>query len=174
VILRLLGILVTLVAGGLVAGSLLLFSELDRALVLDAYLVLVGAVALNALARSTAAATSSSGPSAFDEALRPRRAGVEPPERLLRLEGLVSLSSAAAGDFHFGLRPHLREAAAARLLSHRGVHLDTEPERAAAVLGADAWELVRPDRPVPADRFNPGPSPAALARAVEAIERIGR
>ena len=56
------------------------------------------------------------------------------------------------------LRPIVREIAAARLARH-GVSLDRQPERARALLGAQTWELVRPDREAPAG----GPAAAAAA-----------
>jgi hypothetical protein len=162
----------SLVLGGLAAGAALLFTNLDRVLVLDVYLVYLGAVVLQALARSTGGAARPGGPSAFEEALRPRRATEEQPERLLRIRSLVSLATATAGDFHHGLRPVLREAAAHALSARHGLDLDADAERAAEALGPEAWHLLAAARPAPTDRFAPGPSPAELARAVGTIERI--
>lgn len=171
-ILRLLGPLAAVVVGGLVAALLFLFGGLDRALVLDAYLVYAGAVALAALSRATGEATRPGGPSRFEAALRRRRPVAGRPDALLRLEGLVSLATATAGDFHHGLRPQLAAAAAHRLESRLGADPAAEPERAAEALGPEAWELLRPDRKPPADRFASGPGIGTLSRAAAAIERI--
>ena len=43
----------------------------------------------------------------------------------------------------------------------------------ATAVGPDVWELVRPDRPPPADRRARGIPPAQLRRVVESLERIG-
>ena len=46
------------------------------------------------------------------------------------------------------------------------------PEAARAILGEDAWELVRPDRPAPEDRLAKGIPPRELAQVVDALEGI--
>lgn len=71
------------------------------------------------------------------------------------------------------LRPRLRALAADRL-ALRGIDLDEEPERARAVLGEDAWQWLRPDRPPAHDRRAPGPSPDHWAAVVAAVEQAGR
>jgi hypothetical protein len=65
------------------------------------------------------------------------------------------------------LLPLLREIATARL----GFEPARSPERARALLGDDAWELLRPDRPVPVDRNAPGVTQRQLERCIEALER---
>ena len=74
------------------------------------------------------------------------------------------MAGSAAFDVHFRLRPVIAELAAELLSSRRGIDLERDPERAHAVLGDDVWELVRPDRPQPAERHGSGstrPSSAA-------------
>jgi hypothetical protein len=53
------------------------------------------------------------------------------------------------------------------------VRLDADPEAAAAALGPDTWELVRPDRLRPLDRRARGLAPERLRAIVESLERIG-
>jgi len=53
-----------------------------------------------------------------------------------------------------------------------GVDLDREHERAQELVGGDAWELVRPERPTPSDRLAPGPPASHLNKVVEELERI--
>ena len=84
----------------------------------------------------------------------------------------LELSFISALHLHVRVRPVMREIAAHRLLRHYGVDLDAEPERARELVGASAWELVRPERPVPADRLAAGPSMAELREAVAELERI--
>ena len=51
---------------------------------------------------------------------------------------------------------------------------DGDPAAARALLGEEAWELVRPDRPRPQDTFAPGLSPAALDRILAVLEDLQR
>lgn len=113
-------------------------------------------------------------PDAFEAILRRDADAVgapHPPERE-HLGTVVRLSLGAAGDAHNRLRPLLRELADTRLDAAYGTHVDADP-RAAERLGPEAWELVRPDRPAPADPLAPGPSEADLEAAVTALERLG-
>ena len=82
------------------------------------------------------------------------------------------LSTKTAFYLHYRIRPELREIAAYRLSSRRGIDLDGEPDAARRLLGPEAWELVRPDREPPADRLGPGSSLRELAAAVDALERV--
>jgi hypothetical protein len=111
-------------------------------------------------------------PSALDAALavRPRAAKVE---SLDRAENIVAIAVSNAGDTHWRLRPVLREAAVAALHG-RGVDLDGDPDAARRLLGEETFELVRADRPRPADPFGPGIPPAALERVFARIEEIQR
>ena len=111
-------------------------------------------------------------PSALDAALavRPR---AEKVESLDRAENLVAVAVSSAGDTHFRLRPVLRDAAAAALHGH-GVDLGRDPAAARALLGEEAWELVRADRPRPEDALAPGIAPAALDRVLTTLEELQR
>ena len=84
----------------------------------------------------------------------------------------VQQSVASSFHLHMRLRPILREIAAHRLSMRFGVDLDREPERARELIGVEAWELVRPERPPPSDRLAPGPSASHLSKVVEELERI--
>ena len=91
---------------------------------------------------------------------------------LARLEREVALATATAHDVHFRLRPTLRALAAELLAARRGIALDRSPERAEAVLGAETWDLVRPDRPAPRDPHGPGLGLDRLERATRALEDV--
>ena len=98
----------------------------------------------------------------------------ERPERVRGLEELehaVDFSLATAFDLHYRLRPHLVRIAAHRL-AVRGVTLETQPEQARRLLGADAWEVVRPDRPAPESRNAPGIELRRLRRIVEGLDAL--
>jgi hypothetical protein len=108
---------------------------------------------------------------------RPRRARVRGgavttrrPADLERFERLVTIS-ATASAVHLRLRPVLREIAAARL-GRRGISLDGSPGDARPILGEDLWELVRPDRPRPADPRGPGISLAQLTAFTDRLEDL--
>ena len=103
---------------------------------------------------------------------------VEQPPRSQRVGQLESVARAldlaevSSFDLHNVLRPIVREVAAARLARH-GVSLDRQPERARALLGAQAWELVRPDREAPARGSGRGGcSRDELREIVGALEAI--
>jgi hypothetical protein len=109
-------------------------------------------------------------PSALDAALV-RRTPTTKLDSLDRAESLVMIAVSNAGDVHWRLRPVLREVAAAGLHG-RGVDLDGDPAAARAVLGEEAWQLVRPDRPRPPDVFAPGIAPAELDRVLVVLEDL--
>jgi hypothetical protein len=92
---------------------------------------------------------------------------------LAAVERLLSLSVSSADDEHTRLRPLVTGLARQRLADHTGVRLDGDPEAAAAAVGPEVWELVRPDRPRPPDRRERGIPAARLRRVVESLERIG-
>jgi hypothetical protein len=157
---------VAAVAAGVAAGCAAYFGGADRTLTFHAYLLFVGALGLLVAGRLAVPPRPERG-----RRRRRRRRSRDVPEDLARLEGQVSLASASAFDLHFRLRPLLRELAASRL-ARRGIDLDAEPGAAQSLLGEEAWELVRADRPEPTDRRAPGFPPARLDAVVTAIERI--
>ena len=93
----------------------------------------------------------------------------KPPDTLARLEQEVLLG---AFDPYHRLRPGLRSLAHDILEVRRRVSTDTDPGAARRILGDATWELVRPDRPPPTDRFAQGVPLSELARVVESLERI--
>lgn len=94
------------------------------------------------------------------------------PASLGRIEHEVALGVGGAFDVHFRLVPRLRTLAAGLLASRRTLSLTANPDEARAILGEDAWELVRPERPAPEDRLAAGMTPRELERVVEALERV--
>ena len=96
----------------------------------------------------------------------------QPPSTLGRIEHEAALGVVGAFDLHYRLVPRIRSIAAGLLASRRRITLDAQPEAARDVLGDEAWELVRPDRPPPEDRLARGISTQELARVVDSLERI--
>lgn len=94
------------------------------------------------------------------------------PAMLARLEQEVALGAAGSFDLHHYLRHRLRTIAAELLAARRRVSLDGDPREARALLGEEAWDLVRKDRPPPEDRLARGAAPDVLVRVVDSLESI--
>jgi len=153
------------------AGIALLATSGGRAILLDVYLLCIGAVLLLALVRATRVGAPPDRGSQLDAALASmRRAPADSgePELVRDLE----LSSYSAFHLHARVRPTLRDIAAHRLRARYGVELDSEPGRARELVGTTAWEVVRPDRPPPQDRLATGPTVVELRRLADELEAI--
>jgi hypothetical protein len=140
-----------------------------RDLILDLYLLALGGIAVLRLVGLTRRRRAPGERSEFDDALR---LSVSQPTRIAERDKLareVELGSHTAFDFHFRLRPTLVEIARNRLAG-RGIPL--EHERARAVLGDEAWRLLRPDREPPHERNAKGLAASELDRLVTVLERI--
>jgi hypothetical protein len=156
--------------GGVVAGFVALIIPVRNELVLDLYLLFVGAVALLALVRTTRVAHQGSERSPFESALRPIKPRSRRPPELVRLEHRLALAASTAFDVHYRLRPVVREIAAERLWSKHAVDLDSEPKGAESLLAEEIWELVRPDRPPPTDPFARGLGLGGIEAVVAKLE----
>ncbi|MFL5960442.1 MAG: hypothetical protein ACJ75G_09280 [Gaiellaceae bacterium] len=148
---------------------LLALRPLSTSRALAIWVVLVAAIALVLLVRHSRVGAGRR--SRFDAALRPREPENPLPAELQRMERELVLGIADATYAHRRLLPLLRAAAAARLAWH-GIELDRRPGEAEALLGDDAWELLRPDRPEPGDRHGPGVPRERVADLIERIESL--
>lgn len=105
----------------------------------------------------------------------PAPGGVAPPaapEQLLAVERLVSNASASPVQVHAYLRPVLAEVTNQRLAA-RGRSLRQLSEPAGReLLGDDLWEIVRPGRAFPEDRYGPGISLATLDVILGRLEEL--
>ncbi len=162
---------VGLVFSAAIGFAALALSGLRDAL-LDVYLLGIGGVLLLALVRTTSERGPATGASDFDRALGDMSRRYPSDSGELTLVHDVQQSVASTFHLHVRLRPILREIAAHRLWLRFGVDLDRESERARELIGVEAWELVRPERPPPSDRLAPGPPPSHLNKVVEELERI--
>jgi hypothetical protein len=132
------------------------------------YLLGLAAIGLAALVRSLSDDMGEQPASRFEHQMeRAPEQPVRPPE-LMRIEREITLGSSSAGHLHLRLLPLLREIATAKL----GIELDRRPEQASAALGDEAWELLRPDRPPPADRTAPGLPLRRIRALVDTLERL--
>ena len=141
-------------------------AELAARLYALAVCVVVLGLALDALLRAYPAAAR----------LRPRaRAGEparRPPHSLVRLEQEAAIGVAGAFDLHYRLRPRLRALAVDLLDTRRRMALDRDGDECRLVLGDATYELVREDRPPPADRLARGLTAEALGDVVDSLERV--
>jgi hypothetical protein len=159
------------VLGGAVAAGVAAFFTGRHALVLDLYLLFLGGVTLLALVRMTRVAQPGSAGSPFETALRESRSRAQRPPDLVRLEQHLTLAATTAFDVHYRLRPVIREIARQRLWAKHAIDLENDPKRAETLLPARTWDLVRPDRPSPADRFARGPGLLGVEAVVAELER---
>jgi hypothetical protein len=83
------------------------------------------------------------------------------------------LLSSNAYDLHFRFRPVLVDVVSDLLALRSRIDFHEQPELARDRLGAELWDLVRPDRPVPTGRFSdPGLDAPRLGRLIDDLERI--
>ena len=139
---------------------------------LSIYVLVLAVIALASLTRLAQPAFERPNASRFEHELQAREERPLRPPELVRTERELTLAVATAGHAHRRLVPLLREAAAARLYGRHGVELARRPRRAHELLGDELWELVRPDRPEPADRNGPGIPLREIAAAIEQLERV--
>jgi hypothetical protein len=140
--------------------------------ILTVYVLVLAGVALAALTRVARSESDTPPQSAFEVALLVRKPDSSRPPELVRTEREITLGLSNAAHLHQRLLPILREAAAARLLTGHNVDIVRRPDRAKALLGDDAWALLRPDRPAPHDRNAPGISQRQLRDTVSTLEQL--
>jgi hypothetical protein len=127
-----------------------------------AYEVLLGTIAVAALA-------SLSAPATVALPAKTRRRTAEPPQ-LVRVERIVRFGTSTAIDADRRLYRMLQEQAGELLLGRYGVDLGSAEAR--RLLGDEAWSHVRPDRPLSVDRLGPGAELSEVEGVVDAIEQL--
>jgi hypothetical protein len=136
----------------------------DRRLALHVYVLFLGALVMFVVVSAVDASLPGARRSELARALDERPAPPAPVPQLAKVEREVTLAIGNAYDLHARLLPHLREIAAARL------------ERTGRTPGPETlgqwWDLLRPDRPEPPNRFAPGIRESDLRALVADLERI--
>ena len=136
----------------------------ERRIAIHVYLLFLGALLMIVVVSAVDAALPRARSSELARALDERRTPPAPVSQLAKLEREVTLAIGSAHDLHTRLLPQLREIAAARL------------ERTGRRPGPETlgrfWELLRPDRPPPEDRFAPGIDPDDLRALVAELGRL--
>jgi hypothetical protein len=151
---------------------LLALPEIPTSRALGIWVVIATAIVLFVLARHAGDSPWPTRASRFERALRRRKPAQTQPEELLRMEREIVLGSADADHAHRRLLPLLQGIAAARIAARHGFELERRPDAARALLGEDVWELLRPDRPQPLDRFGPGVPLRSIVTTIERIEAL--
>jgi hypothetical protein len=170
---RLTALAAPIVLASIALGAALFLLPGRRDTALDVYILFLGALGLVTAVRVTRAASPDvHEPSLAAELEDPLDVPPQRPRELERLEREVYLSLGSSFYLHHRLRPVLREIAAHRLLRRHGIELDRSPEAAHRLLGDEAWEWLRPERPEPRDRWASGPPLSELRGVVDALERI--
>lgn len=161
---HLLDLIILFVFASLVTGYILAAQPGTRNVALHAYVFIVGGLLMLGVVAAAGDAVPRRRRSELEAALS---AGTRREKRLPdveRIEREVTLATASAFDLHYRLLPQLREIAAARL------------ERAGRSPGPETlgrwWDLLRPDRPAPEDRFDKGISAGELRALVEDLGRM--
>jgi hypothetical protein len=151
---------------------LLSVSRLSTARALAIWIVTLTALILVALIRQSRASRGPEQASRFEQAFQKPKTKIAQPEEFLRMDREIVLGIADADHAHRRLLPLLRTAAAARLAARYGFDLGRRPETARTLLGDEVWELLRPDRPAPADRHGPGLRREQIAAVIERVESL--
>ena len=127
-----------------------------RNVAIYSYVLVVGALVMLAIVSSFGEALPRRRRSPFEEALVVAKHTDRSLAQVEQIERAVTLGVANAYDLHLRLLPHLREIAQARL------------ERAGRTSSPETlgrwWELLRPDRVEPSDRFAVGIPQSELLR----------
>ncbi|HEX3455650.1 MAG TPA: hypothetical protein VHS03_13565 [Gaiellaceae bacterium] len=159
--------------GAIALGVAIAVRPGDSSLAAEAFVLLIGAIAVAFLAKATSDAFDRATDSQLQIALRPPQRKEERIADLARLERELEMSTESAYDVHYRLRPIFREIASSRL-ARSAVELDAPGGRAEQLLGPDAWAFVRPDAARPSDHYAPGAQLAEIERAIDALEKLGR
>ena len=132
------------------------------------YVLALAAMGLDAFVRILGTESWRERGSLFEHVLSRKAPEPTRPSEIVRIEREITLGTTSAGHLHTRLLPLLREAASARL----GIDFDLHPDRARTALGAESWELLRPDRPEPSDRSAPGLSLRRVRAVVDQLEQL--
>ena len=89
-----------------------------------------------------------------------------------RIVDALSWASVSPRHYDVATRPLLQRLLAGRLAERHGIDLQTHPERARDMVGADIWPLLDPRRPARDTSAPPGVDMAVVAQIVERLERL--
>jgi len=161
---HLLDLVILFVFVSLVVGYIAAAQPGARSVALHAYVFLVGGLLMLGVVAAAGDAVPRRKRSEFDLALGAAGRREKRLPEVEKLEREVTLATSSAYDLHYRLLPQLREIAQARL------------ERSGRSPSAETlgrwWDLLRPDRPPPDDRFEKGISETELRALVQDLGRM--
>ncbi len=161
---HLLDLILLFVFASLAVGYVALAQPSVRSITLHVYVILLGALLMLGIVAAAGDAVPKRLSSDFDAALAATARRDRPVPELEKLERGVTLATASAYDLHVRLLPDLREIAWARV------------ERSGHTPGPETlgrwWDLLRPDREPPVDRFGKGITPAELRALVADLAKM--
>jgi uncharacterized membrane protein len=161
---HLLDLAILFVFCSLVCGYVAVAQPSIRNVTLHAYVFVVGGLLMLGIVAAAGDAVPRRRRSNLDQALAEATQRPRPLAEIEKMEREVTLAAASAYDLHVRLLPHLREIAQCRL------------ERSGRTYGPETlgrwWELLRPDRPEPDDRFAAGISQSELRALVADLDRM--
>jgi hypothetical protein len=161
---HLLDLIILFVFVSIVTGYIVAAQPGVRNVTLHAYVFVVGGLLMLGVVAAAGDAVPRRRRSEFTAALGETSRQEKRLPEVEKLEREVTLATASAFDLHFRLLPQLREIAQARL------------ERAGRTPGPETlgrwWDLLRPDRPAPEERFEKGISETELRALVDDLGRM--
>jgi uncharacterized membrane protein len=161
---HLLDLIVLLVVATIACAYVALAQPAVRNIAIYVYVFVVGGLVMLVIVSAFGEALPRRRRSPFEQALVVTKRTERTPAQAEQIERAVTLGVANAFDLHLRLLPHLREIAQCRL---ERTGRTASPE----TLGR-WWELLRPDRVEPADRFAPGLARNELSDLVADLERM--
>jgi hypothetical protein len=161
---HLLDLIVLVVLATIACAYIALAQPAVRNVAIYVYVFVVGGLVMFVIVAAFSDALPRRHRSAFEQALAVPKRTERTPAQAEQIERAVTLGVANAFDLHLRLLPPLREIAQCRL------------ERAGRTSSPETlgrwWELLRPDRAEPADRFSAGISRSELRAIVADLERM--
>ena len=161
---HLLDIVIMFVLVSLISGYIVAAQPGVRNVTLHIYVFVVGGLIMLGVVAAAGDAVPRRRQSQLDAALGGASRREQRLPEVEKLEREVTLATSSAYDLHYRLLPQLREIAQARL------------ERTGRAMTPETvgrwWELLRPDRPAPDDRFEKGISETDLRALVQDLGRM--
>jgi hypothetical protein len=160
--------------GAVLTGLLgldVLFRPIPFGFAFRAWLVALGGLTAAALVRASLAPYRRVVVEAVRFA-RPRPILPIRPAGLEEVERTVDFAVWNAADLNRRLRPLLREVAAHRLQTRRGLDLERNPEAARHLLGEDAWALLGLQPGPGSEGRQPAASESAIRETVKRLEEL--
>ena len=103
---------------------------------------------------------------------RRRRVSAERPAGLEEVERAVDFAVWSTADLNRRLRPLLREVAAHRLRTRRGVDIERNPQTARRLLGEVAWELIDTAPILEPEARRPAASAESIRETIQRLEEL--